>query len=465
MAELQEEIITNNQKVEQLQQEKEQLIKTNKQNVEQLKQENNQKVEQLQQEREQLMITNNQKLEQLQQDKEQLINLTIKQHQQVEQLQQEKEQLIITNHQNVEQLQQKHSQKVEQLQQEKEQLKITNNQNVETLQREHNKKVERLHQENNQKVEQLQQKIQQLLQLQGENQQLLITSNKQVEQLQEEKQELIKALNKALEIKPCLKHQLPVYIFCDEPDCQEIVCETCVFQKHVNHKTMTIADKITKVKEEIKPYKEVLDSGKAEFGEQITTMKDLKTEIQNTKINEIIKFVTENDLHQIMSNKVNMEKVYGKTMEQVQPNATQAISWEPDGCLVTLSSTGMVYTGESGGTKIQAFDLNQSGGQKMVNFVPGSINGMVCYNSPDGRDVLVLGAGKDIFLVEGCTGIILHTLHVPGFKTHHSGICHDQDSANSVLVAGKMGERYMLLQCIIQGGKITLGNNHRTLPL
>ncbi len=515
-------------------------------------------------ENEQLRVENEQLREEKEQLSEEKKNLTA-----------EKEQLQRVSHKLQEDKQQLQEDK-QKLQGEKQHLQEVNQQfqrDIKTLQSEKLKL-----QEDKQKLQGEKQYLQEVgQQLQRDN----ITLQGEKQKLQEEKQQLIadkellieamqeleEALVEALEVKPCLKHQLPLKMFCDEPDCQEILCETCVLLKHSSgHKTMQALDKIKELNEELKKYKDDLNNWKAKFSQKILNMNEIQHEIDTTisqqlhklhktneiavqeselwkfhqtqllnsrdvledlsekensaenKITEITQLMAENDLHKLMSNKRIIQNIYHETIETRRtirewlssyitvdlnpytsdmdkyPSMGNTIltaykrckelagmqmldmlptlnpklekTWEADGYLLTTSPSGMVYTGERGGTKIQAFDL--SGNQKMVNFVPGSLNAMAVISSPwDGRDILVLGSGKDISIAEGwsvesCTGVILDTLSLRGFKTHHSGIF--QYSANSVLVSGKQGEKCILLQCIIREGKIILGDKHFVLP-
>ncbi len=53
----------------------------------------------------------------------------------------------------------------------------------------------------------------------------------------------------------CNTHKLPLVIFCEEKDCQKLICHTCVLFKHKDHTALEIPDKVMTIKEEIRQIK------------------------------------------------------------------------------------------------------------------------------------------------------------------------------------------------------------------
>ncbi len=50
----------------------------------------------------------------------------------------------------------------------------------------------------------------------------------------------------------CERHKQPLAIFCNNPDCQVVVCQTCVLLKHKDHEVIEITEKYEELQEEIK---------------------------------------------------------------------------------------------------------------------------------------------------------------------------------------------------------------------
>ncbi len=49
----------------------------------------------------------------------------------------------------------------------------------------------------------------------------------------------------------CNKHKLPLVIFCDHPDCQVVVCHTCVLLKHKDHRILEVSEKAAEIRKEM----------------------------------------------------------------------------------------------------------------------------------------------------------------------------------------------------------------------
>ncbi len=432
-----------------------------------------------------------------------------------------------------------------------------------------------------------------MAQLKREKQQLRKANKDTSEALdkaQREKQQLIRArkqafeaLAKATKTKLCFKHQHPLNIFCNEPDCQDIICDECMLEKHDTHKTMGLFVKARELKEEMRKYWDAMDCEQEKFTKQIEKMQEMKSDISDTlsialeridevkerlitdleneaqvhkmemltfaekeisrlndtcidlneRKHEIAKYVTEitklmassSGLHEIMSNNAQTKQLYRDIFTKIEANpmwpfsystmdfeasnvrlpyptlgnmtkTTNTINhpglghgswqdvdhailhaeagfqvaspvtakiekhWEVVGHLLTGSPTGKIYVGECGGTTIQAFDF--FGNLLMKKFIPtGFIKGLACLHN-NGRDMLVISAGEQIVLLDGISGELLDTLSIPSF-TPNGPMC--QDSASSVLVCGKMGMHWVLVQCVVEDETIKQTAKNITLPL
>ncbi len=140
--------------------------------------------------------------------------------------------------------------------------------------------------------------------------------------------------------------------------------------------------------------------------------------------------------------------------------ATKIQSWEVTRFLLSSSPTGMIYVARDGGKQIQTFDIN--GNKKMeTNTTTNKIQGMTCHHAA-GQDTLVLAMPGKIELRDAVRGNLLDSLDIHGFMPSR-GIC--QDSQETVLIGGKIGQQQKAMQFIIKQGKITKGNKQINIQL
>ena len=142
--------------------------------------------------------------------------------------------------------------------------------------------------------------------------------------------------------------------------------------------------------------------------------------------------------------------------------AVKVKSWESKGSHMSSSPTGRIYAASS--NTIQAFDLvgNLLMEKRVTEHYLINHFAMTCLHN-NGEDKLVLTYwGGHIELRDGNTGDMVDTLRIPGFKPH-SGIC--QDSPNTVLIAGRVGDQGKLIQCIMINNKLVKGDQEITVNM
>ncbi len=87
----------------------------------------------------------------------------------------------------------------------------------------------------------------------------------------------------------CEKHKMPLTVFCNEEDCQQLVCHTCLLVKHKDHNIMEIPEKVQELTEEMKSFKIQMDSGREEYAKEIKKLKDAEDEVSKTAKNALDK--------------------------------------------------------------------------------------------------------------------------------------------------------------------------------
>ena len=77
----------------------------------------------------------------------------------------------------------------------------------------------------------------------------------------------------------CMKHKQPVTVYCDEPDCQVMLCPTCI---HRNHNIVDIREKAEEVRKQLEELRENSLELEDVIDEQIETSVEIKEKINAT---------------------------------------------------------------------------------------------------------------------------------------------------------------------------------------
>ena len=80
----------------------------------------------------------------------------------------------------------------------------------------------------------------------------------------------------------CDKHRQPLTVYCDEKECQVMVCPSCIVTKHRNHNCIDIPEKAEEIKKHLAELRENSQDIKDVFHEQITTLTGVMEKINMT---------------------------------------------------------------------------------------------------------------------------------------------------------------------------------------
>ena len=138
----------------------------------------------------------------------------------------------------------------------------------------------------------------------------------------------------------CERHKQPLVIFCNNPDCLKVVCQTCVLLKHKDHKVMEITEKFEELNEEMKDIEQnvskaskvcnaITEKIEKEKNSIFTASSDALQKIEKTKKKLIARIEKEADKH-------------AKSVIDIQEK--QLSSFEETLCVITAKSQRLEET-------------------------------------------------------------------------------------------------------------------------
>ncbi len=77
----------------------------------------------------------------------------------------------------------------------------------------------------------------------------------------------------------CQTHKQHLTVYCDNEQCQELLCATCILVRHKDHKIMDIADKVKEIKRSSRYSEKDINAEWRQLGWKDTKMEDVITEI------------------------------------------------------------------------------------------------------------------------------------------------------------------------------------------
>ncbi len=85
----------------------------------------------------------------------------------------------------------------------------------------------------------------------------------------------------------CKQHDTKQTVFCDEENCQVLLCPTCILVKHMGHKLVDIPDKAEQVRDELRKLKINTINKKDNFTRLLERMHTIK-EVVNTSASKAL---------------------------------------------------------------------------------------------------------------------------------------------------------------------------------
>ncbi len=110
----------------------------------------------------------------------------------------------------------------------------------------------------------------------------------------------------------CKQHASQQTIFCDEKNCQVLLCPTCIWVKHRDHKLIDIPDKADQIRDELRELKTKTIDQKDKFAKQIEKMHIIK---------EVVNTATSKALEEVDNARSKQLKELENAMKEVQKEA------------------------------------------------------------------------------------------------------------------------------------------------
>ncbi len=125
----------------------------------------------------------------------------------------------------------------------------------------------------------------------------------------------------------CEMHAMQQTLFCDEPDCQELICHTCVLVKHKEHKLQEIPEKAEKIRAELRELKTKTSNEKEKYTKQLDKMNGIKevvSEASSKAIDEVER--TQNETIKELETQIEeVKKEAEKEKEKLKANGEKQL--------------------------------------------------------------------------------------------------------------------------------------------
>ena len=138
----------------------------------------------------------------------------------------------------------------------------------------------------------------------------------------------------------CERHKQPLVIFCNNPECQKSVCQTCVLLKHKDHDVMEIAEKFEELNEDTKDIEQNVSKASKVYNAITEKIEQEKNTISRT---------TSDALEKIEKTKKKLIARIEKEAEEQTKNVIdiqekQLSSFEETLCVITAKQQRLMET-------------------------------------------------------------------------------------------------------------------------